>query len=323
MTSSRRSWQKSMSKSGIETRSGLRKRSNSRPKRKRIEIGDRQRIGDERTGARAAPRPDRNALRLRIFDEIRDDQEIAGKLHLHDDVELEGEALAIIVVGQARRRAHAPRAARRAPPPPGGSVPPLSSVAAAGRCRNAAGSACASTADRRSAKRSRRVFSSASGRSAKSAQHLRARLETMLGRQAAAARIADHRALGDAEQRIMRLVIGCGAENRPRWSRQAAAECAIAEIEKLRLDRTFLAEPMPLQFEIEPIGKELVAARQAGARQARAGRARSCGRAGHRDRRRARSARRSGRRAAPKPHAADRPAQDRARRARPRCIRLR
>ena len=33
MTSSRRSWQKSTSKSGIETRSGLRKRSNRRPKR--------------------------------------------------------------------------------------------------------------------------------------------------------------------------------------------------------------------------------------------------------------------------------------------------
>ncbi len=45
-----------MSKSGIETRSGLRKRSNSRLELQRIEIGDGQRPGDR--GARTSdPRP--------------------------------------------------------------------------------------------------------------------------------------------------------------------------------------------------------------------------------------------------------------------------
>ena len=43
----------------------------------RIEIGDGQRIGDQRAGARAAARPDRNALRLGPFDEVGDDQEVA------------------------------------------------------------------------------------------------------------------------------------------------------------------------------------------------------------------------------------------------------
>ena len=43
----------------------------------RIEIGDGERIGDERARARAAARPDRNALRLRPFDEVGDDQEVA------------------------------------------------------------------------------------------------------------------------------------------------------------------------------------------------------------------------------------------------------
>src|ERR1700685_1566723 len=90
-TSSRRSWQKSMSKSGIETRSGLRKRSNSRPKRS----GSRSvRGSDQRAPPRAAPRPHRNALALRPLDELGDDEEIAGKAHGDDDVELEGEALA-------------------------------------------------------------------------------------------------------------------------------------------------------------------------------------------------------------------------------------
>ncbi len=37
----------------------------------RIEVGDGQRIGDQRAGARAAARADRNALRLRPLDEVR------------------------------------------------------------------------------------------------------------------------------------------------------------------------------------------------------------------------------------------------------------
>src|SRR3546814_18931688 len=57
----------------------------------RIEIGDRQRPGDDRPRARTAPRPHRNIVRLRPFDEIGDDQEIAGKTHLGDDHELEIE----------------------------------------------------------------------------------------------------------------------------------------------------------------------------------------------------------------------------------------
>src|SRR3546814_8726191 len=38
-----------------------------------------------------APRPHRNIVRLRPFDEIGDDQEIAGKTHLGDDPDLEIE----------------------------------------------------------------------------------------------------------------------------------------------------------------------------------------------------------------------------------------
>ena len=47
----------------------------------RIEVGDGERIGDQRAGARAAARADRDALRLRPLDEVGDDQEVAGILH--------------------------------------------------------------------------------------------------------------------------------------------------------------------------------------------------------------------------------------------------
>ena len=53
-----------------------------------IEIGDRQRPGDQAASARAAPRTHRNVLFLGPFDEIGNDQEVAGKAHLVDDPDL-------------------------------------------------------------------------------------------------------------------------------------------------------------------------------------------------------------------------------------------
>jgi hypothetical protein len=92
-----------MSKSGIDTRSGLRKRSNRRPKRR----GSRSVIVSDQ--ATTEPAPDRDALALRPLDEIGDDQEIPGKPGLHDHVELEFETLAIRLrrvtcVGEAEHR---------------------------------------------------------------------------------------------------------------------------------------------------------------------------------------------------------------------------
>ncbi len=71
------------------------------PEADRIEIRDGERIGDERARARAAARPDRNALLLGPLDEVGHDQEIAGIFHPGDDVELEGEPIAIILLGMA------------------------------------------------------------------------------------------------------------------------------------------------------------------------------------------------------------------------------
>ena len=77
----------------------------------RIEIGDGQRVSDQRAGAGAAARSDRDVLRLSPLDEIGNDQEIAGIVHVNDDAELEFEPLAIILDAVARRGA----VARQAP----------------------------------------------------------------------------------------------------------------------------------------------------------------------------------------------------------------
>ena len=85
----------------------------------RIEIGDAERIGDERAGAGAASRPDRHAVALRPVDEVGDDQEVAGESHLHDGLRLEVEPRRVF--GDASRRASrdpdtAPRAGARVRP---------------------------------------------------------------------------------------------------------------------------------------------------------------------------------------------------------------
>ena len=80
------------------------------PEADRIEIGDGERVGDERAGAGAAARPDRNALRLRPLDEIGDDQKVAGVFHLLDDAELEGQPF-VIVLGRLAGRERMPREA--------------------------------------------------------------------------------------------------------------------------------------------------------------------------------------------------------------------
>ncbi len=65
------------------------------PEADRIEVRNRQRIGHQRPCTRAAARTDRNALRLGPLDEVRHDQEVTRIVHAGDDIELEGETLAV------------------------------------------------------------------------------------------------------------------------------------------------------------------------------------------------------------------------------------
>ena len=115
MTRSRPSMQKSTSKSGIETRSGFRKRSNSRS----CSSGSRSvmpsAVGHQRAGARAAARAHRHAVLARPADEVGDDQEVAGEAHLADDLELARPARSRYAV-RLRRRAGRERARKTARP---------------------------------------------------------------------------------------------------------------------------------------------------------------------------------------------------------------
>ena len=74
---------------------GVQKTLEQQTKAQWVEIGDRQRPGDNRASARAAPRPNRDALALGPLDKVGDDQKIAGKPHLDNRAELVFEPFAI------------------------------------------------------------------------------------------------------------------------------------------------------------------------------------------------------------------------------------
>ncbi len=76
----------------------MRKRSNKQVVLDGVQVRDLERIGHQGPGAGAAPGPDRDVVVLGPVDEVGDDQEVAGKAHLVNDVELQ---LQTLVVGLA------------------------------------------------------------------------------------------------------------------------------------------------------------------------------------------------------------------------------
>ena len=63
----------------------------------RIDVGDLHGVGDERAGGGAAAGADGDAVVAGVLDEVPDDEEVAGVLHLLDDVDFEVEAGFVLV----------------------------------------------------------------------------------------------------------------------------------------------------------------------------------------------------------------------------------
>ncbi len=78
----------------------------------RVDVGDRQAVGDDRAGRRAAAGTDRDAVLLGELDEVPDDQEVGVEAHAVDHVELHLHALERrggrrVAVAQAQALVHA------------------------------------------------------------------------------------------------------------------------------------------------------------------------------------------------------------------------
>src|SRR6185312_16413036 len=261
MTSSRRSWQKSTSKSGIDTRSGLRKRSKMRPKRN----GSISVMVSAQAATEPAPDPDRNSLRLGPLDEFGDDEKVAGETHLDDNAKLVFEPLAIgLGRGFALGLAH--------PLAPEMGFEPRFKSGKRGAPHLVLFLAPAGAGERRQDRRARLRHEGAAlrddegivaglGKIGEQHAHFRRRFEIMLARQTATLGLAEHDALGDAQQHVMRLEIARIGEEGV-VGRNERQVLAVGEFDEIGLDAVFLGHPMPHQFDIEPLGKQRLEPRE-------------------------------------------------------------
>ncbi len=221
----------------------------------RIEIGDLQRIGDERTGAGAAARPDRNALLLRPLDEVGDDQEVAGIFHPFDDAQLEVEPLAVMLqraVGCEPVGGDAPLQPRLGAAAQFGGFVHRGAIGADGEARQhrrmRARPIGTTLRDLdRGGERFRQI--------GKQRGHLRAGLEAMLGRELTPVGLNQQAALGDADQRVMRFVVLAPGEERLVGGDQRDIP-GISDIEQPRLDLLLRRRAMTLQLDIEPVAEQ-------------------------------------------------------------------
>ncbi len=189
-----------------------------------------------------------------------DDQEVARVVHADDDVDLEGKPLAVVLLGHPLRKpVHAQAVAE-----------PLLRLAS--QLHRLVGSGIGAGTDRE-ARQDRlarqRAECAALGDFDRRGQRLRhvgeqdrhfgAGLETVIGRQLLAVGLGDQPPAGDAEQRVVGLIIVSGREIRL-VGRDQRQPLGIRQIDQLALDAAFPLDAMALQFDIEAVAEQ---ARQA------------------------------------------------------------
>ena len=209
------------------------------------------------------PGPDGNAVRLGPLDEVGDDQEVAGKLHLRDDVDLEGEALVVVLAREARRQ----RRVGEAPLEAGlglrlrsSAVSSLSDLLR----RGARAGGDEARQDRLAALRAEGAalgdldrVGQRLGQVGEQRRHLLGGLEVMLARQPAPVVLDDVAALGDAQQRVVRLVVvGRGEVDLVGGDDRQAAR--VGEIEQRRLGVVLVLQAVPLDLDVQPVAEDLL-----------------------------------------------------------------
>ena len=212
-------------------------------------------------------------MRLRPLDEIRHDQKVAGVFHAGDDAEFERKPFAVIFDAVARRQ-RMPRQPLFEPGEGGAAqffrlvrlicrsrrfrrlgllvLPGFTVLGAGGEARQ----------DRCQRPRSKgAAFGNLNARRQRLRQigeqrrHFRAALEAMLGGELAALAFGDEPALGDAQQRIVGLVILAAGEERLVGGHERNA-AGVSKLDQSRLRRAFGRHAVTLQFDIEAITKQ-------------------------------------------------------------------
>ncbi len=169
-----------------------------------IQIRDGQNVGDQRPGTGPAPRPHRDALALGPLDEVGNDQEIAGEIHVDDDAEFQVQPFPVdLLVNLDPLLRHGRKARIQASVCHGAQFVRLTATlrrGETGQDRIAPGGHEAATArdHQRVADRLRHI--------SEQRLHLVSALEPVFRRQAATFRLADISALRHTDQGIMGVV---------------------------------------------------------------------------------------------------------------------
>ena len=169
----------------------------------RVEIGDLERPGDQRSRPRAAAGPDRDAVVLGPLDEVGNDQEVAREAHLLDHVELVGEPVLVRLELDVGRQ---PVAFFQRDEAALGHFLQRILLGAAGKLGVARQDGLARHRHVGAALGDHQGIVASLRQVGEELAHLGGRLEIMLRGQPAAVGILDMGALLDAQQHVMRLV---------------------------------------------------------------------------------------------------------------------
>ena len=232
---------------------GIEEALEQQPESHRVEIRDGERIGDQRAGAGAAARTDRDALLFRPLDEVGDDQEVAGVFHPGDHLELERQPVAIVLLGLAVGNPVRRDAAGEAL---------LGARVQLGVLVDLAGAGGELRQDRLAHDRPERAtLGDLDGGGERLRQvgeqpgHLGAGLEAVFGGELPPSGLGDQPALGDADQRVMGLVVVGGREQRL-VGRDQRQTLGVGEVDEGPLGGAFLGGAMALQLDVEPVAEQ-------------------------------------------------------------------
>ena len=222
------------------------------PVAQRVQIGDRQRIGHERARARPAPGTDRDSALLGPLDEIRDDQEIAGKTHAFDHAELEIQPRLVFRDRDGMRNHRQPL---RQP------LARLPAQLVDLVVREARQDRIAGPGAERAAPRDLDGVLDRLGQILEQSHHLVGGLEAMIGRQAPPRLLlVDIGAVRDADQRVVGVMHAPVREMHVIGRHQRQVEI-VGEAHQSRLGRQFRSRAaravlrMPLHLDIEPVAE--------------------------------------------------------------------
>ncbi len=223
----------------------------------RIEVGDAERVRDQRARARSPSGADRHAVVLRPVDEVGDDQEVAGETHLDDRLGLELETRDVfrplrVALGRVRveQRKSLLQARRR-------FVLQMLLDGYAGRGRKVGQIILAQWNRQVAALRDGYAVGERVRHVGEALRHLVLRHEILFGSEALrAARVREHVALGDAHARLVRAKLVAAQELHRMRGDNGQIELR-GEAHRGRGQRIVIAFAGALHFKVVAVGKQL------------------------------------------------------------------